>query len=64
MTLKIKEHKNEIENKTIRFPIELIDKIEKQLVSKNITFSSSVIQTCRYDFENIEETDIKEKSEK
>lgn len=64
MTLKIKEHKNETENKTIRFPIELIDKIEKQLVGKNITFSSSVIQTCRYSLENIEETDIKEKSEK
>lgn len=64
MTLKIKEHKNETENKTIRFPIELIDKIEKQLVGKNITFSSSVIQTCRYTLENIEKTDIKEKSEK
>ncbi len=43
MTFKIKEHKNEIENKTIIFPIELIDKIEKQLVGKNITFSSFVI---------------------
>lgn len=29
MTFKIKEYKNETENKTIRFPIELIDKIEK-----------------------------------
>lgn len=29
MTFKIKEHKNETENKTIRFLIELIDKIEK-----------------------------------
>lgn len=59
MTFKIKEHKNETENKTIRFPIELIDKIEKQLVGKNITFSSFVIQACRYALENIEETDIK-----
>lgn len=64
MTFKIKEHKNEIENKTIRFPIELIDKIKKQLVGKNITFSSFVIQACRYALENIEKTDIKEKSEK
>lgn len=29
MTFKIKEHKTETKNKTIRFPIELIDKIEK-----------------------------------
>ncbi len=64
MTFKIKEHKNETENKTIRFPIELIDKIKKQLVGKNITFSSFVIQACRYALENIEKTDIKEKSEK
>lgn len=64
MTFKIKEHKNETENKTIRFPIELIDKIEKQLVGKNITFSSFVIQACRYALENIEETDIKEKNGK
>ncbi len=54
MTFKIKEHKNEIENKTIRFPIELIDKIEKQLVGKNITFSSFVVQAYRYALENIE----------
>ena len=60
MTFKIKEHKNEIENKTIRFPIELIDKIEKQLVGKNITFSSFVVQAYRYALENIEKTDIKE----
>ena len=32
MTFKIKEHKAETENKTIRFPIDLINKIEKQLV--------------------------------
>lgn len=64
MTFKMKEHKSETENKTIRFPIELIEKIEKQLVSKNITFSSFVIQACRYALENIEETEIKEKNDK
>lgn len=61
MTFKIKEHKAETENKTIRFPIDLINKIEKQLVGKNITFSSFVIQACRYALNNMDKTDIKKK---
>ncbi len=56
MTFKIKEHKAETENKTIRFPIDLINKIEKQLVGKNITFSSFVIQACRYALDNMDNT--------
>lgn len=56
MTFKIKEHKVETENKTIRFPIDLINKIEKQLVGKNITFSSFVIQACRYALDNMDKT--------
>ena len=56
MTFKIKERKAETENKTIRFPIDLINKIEKQLVGKNITFSSFVIQACRYALDNMDKT--------
>lgn len=56
MTFKIKEHKAETENKTIRFPIDLINKIEKQLVGKNITFSLFVIQACRYALDNMDKT--------
>lgn len=56
MTFKIKEHKAETENKTIRFPIDLINKIEKQLVGKNITFSSFVIHACRYALDNMDKT--------
>lgn len=56
MTFKIKEHKAETENKTIRFPIDLINKIEKQLVGKNITFSSFVFQACRYALDNMDKT--------
>lgn len=56
MTFKIKEHKAETKNKTIRFPIDLINKIEKQLVGKNITFSSFVIQACRYALDNMDKT--------
>lgn len=61
MTFKIKEHKAETENKTIRFPIDLINKIEKQLVGKNITFSSFVIQACRYALDNMDKTVVKKR---
>ena len=62
MAFQIKPYKKETENKTIRFPIQLIDRIEKAITSKNVTFSRFVIQACEYALENME--DIKEKSKK
>lgn len=53
MTFKIKEKKKETENKTIRFPIALIDSIDKVLINSNATFSSFVIQACEYALENL-----------
>ena len=35
-------------NKTIRFPAELVDKIEDAIKNQNVTFSSFVIQACEY----------------
>lgn len=46
--------KKETENKTIRFPISLIDKIESILAGTELTFSSFVIQACKFAIENIE----------
>ena len=34
--------------KTIRFPLELIDRIDKAIVNQDVTFSSFVIQACEY----------------
>lgn len=51
---KIKPDRKETENKTIRFPIELIQKIENALVGKNATFSAFVIQACEYALDNME----------
>lgn len=62
MSFQIKPYKKETENKTIRFPIQLIDRIEKAITSKNVTFSRFVIQACEYALENME--DIKEKNNK
>lgn len=58
MSFQIKPYKKETENKTIRFPIPLIDKIENAIRGKNITFSRFVIQACEYALNNME--DIKE----
>ena len=54
MTFQIKPDRKETENKTIRFPLELINKIEKALVGKNATFSAFVIQACEYALKNME----------
>ena len=54
----IKPDRKETENKSIRFPVELIEKIEKTIAGKNVTFTGFVIQTCEYALKNIE---VKEK---
>ena len=54
MTFRINTNKVETENKTIRFPLPLIDKIECQLQNTNVSFSRFVIQACEYALENIE----------
>lgn len=64
MAFQIKEDKKETENKTIRFPLPLINKIEEQIVGKNISFSKFVIQACEYALENMETKEHKhEKTE-
>lgn len=48
MAFQLRENRKETENKTIRFPAELIDKIEDTIKNQNVTFSSFVIQACEY----------------
>ena len=55
MAFQIKPYKKETENKTIRFPIQLIEDIEKAIRNKNVTFSRFVIQACEYALNNIED---------
>lgn len=54
MTFKINTNKIETKNKTIRFPIPLINMIENTIMNKNISFSRFVIQACEYALKNIE----------
>ena len=57
MVFRIQPDKKESENKTIRFPLDLIKRIEKAIASsqKEVSFSSFVIQACIYALDNIED---------
>ena len=54
MTFQLKPNRKETENKTIRFPVLLIDKIEAAIQNQDVTFSSFVIQACEYALDNME----------
>lgn len=44
----VKDKKKETVNKTIRFPQDLVDRIEKEVIGADSYFSSFVIQACEY----------------
>lgn len=56
MAFQIKPNKKETENKTIRFPIPLIENIEKAIQGQDVTFSRFVIQACEYALNNLDDT--------
>lgn len=55
MLFTIKSDKKETENKTIRFPSELVQQIETAISGHNTTFSSFVIQACEFALDNMVE---------
>ena len=63
MAFRIKSDKKEMENKTIRFSLELINEIEKAIVGKDVSFSGFVIQACDYALKNMEDNEKKSTSE-
>ncbi len=56
MSFQIKPNRKETENKTIRFPIPLIERIENAIQNKDVTFSRFVIQACEYALNNLDDT--------
>lgn len=56
MAFQLKPNKKETENKTIRFPLPLIEKIEWAIENQEVSFSGFVIQACEYALENMEKT--------
>lgn len=54
MAFQIKPNKKESENKTIRFPLPLIERIDEAIKGNDVTFSAFVIQACEYALDNME----------
>ena len=54
MGFQLKPDRKETENKTIRFPVPLINQIEEAIKTTDITFSDFVIQACNYALENLD----------
>lgn len=54
MAFQLKPDRKETENKTIRFPLSLVERIEKIIENQDVSFSSFVLQACEYAIENME----------
>ena len=53
MAFQLKQNRKESENKTIRFPLSLIQEIEAVIANQDVTFSSFVLQACEYALKNM-----------
>lgn len=56
MAFQLKPNRKETENKTIRFPLQLIERIDKVIENQEVTFSSFVLQACEYALDNMDVT--------
>ena len=54
MSIQIKSDRRETENKTVRFPVDLISRIEQIMIEKDVSFSGFVIQACEYVVDELE----------
>ncbi|MFV0254574.1 MAG: YlcI/YnfO family protein [Erysipelotrichaceae bacterium] len=62
MAFKLNPQRKETENKTIRFPVPLIEEIEKAIEGNEVSFSHFVIEACKFALENIEDDNGSDKS--
>lgn len=53
MTFQLKPNRKDTENKTVRFPMPLVERIEKAIANQDVSFSSFVIQACEYALDNM-----------
>ena len=54
MSFQLKPDRKETENKTIRFPLRLIEQFDTAIANQDVSFSSFVIQACEYALENMD----------
>ncbi|MGN0266259.1 MAG: YlcI/YnfO family protein [Lachnospiraceae bacterium] len=57
MAFKIKTGKKETESRSIRFSVNLIERINEAITGKDVSFSSFVQQACEYALEHLDDTD-------
>ncbi|MBQ9305664.1 YlcI/YnfO family protein [Butyrivibrio sp.] len=55
MAFQIKPNKRESENKTIRFPLELVERVNKTIDGHDVSFSNFVIQAVEYALDHMDE---------
>lgn len=53
MRFEVQPNRKESENKTIRFPLPLIERINQAITGKDVSFSSFVIQACAFALDNM-----------
>ena len=54
MSFQLKPNRKETENKTIRFPVSLIEHIDTTIEGQDVSFSSFVIHACEYALKNMD----------
>ncbi len=54
MSFHLKPDKKETETKSIRFPLELIERIESAIQGQDVSFSGFVVQACRFALDNMD----------
>ena len=55
MAFNLNIERKESVNKCVRFPVEVINDIEKIVTENNVSFSKFVIQACKYALKDIED---------
>ena len=57
MAVQIKSDRKETENKTVRFPVEMISRIQKIMQEKDVSFTGFVLQACEYVLDELDKED-------
>lgn len=52
--IQIKSDRKETINKTVRFPIEMLSRIDNVMAEKDVSFTGFVLQACEYVLDEIE----------
>lgn len=52
--IQIKSDRKETVNKTVRFPMDMIKRIERVMSEKDVSFSGFILQACEYVLDEIE----------